>query len=143
MTHLGLVTVVVRDYDEAIAFYRDVVGFELLEDTRIDEDKRWVVVAPPGARETAVLLARAVTGGQEARIGDQTGGRVGWFLNTDTFERDYERMRAAGVVFEEAPRQEPYGVVAVFRDLYGNRWDLIQLRRPVARAWTDYPAEAA
>lgn len=130
VAYLGLVTVVVRDYDEAIAFYRDVVGFELLEDTRIDEDKRWVVVAPPGARETAVLLARAVTGEQETRIGDQTGGRVGWFLNTDTFERDYERMRAAGVVFEEAPRREPYGTVAVFQDLYGNRWDLIQLRRP-------------
>ncbi|GAA1165541.1 VOC family protein [Streptomyces hebeiensis] len=130
MTHLGLVTVVVRDYDEAIVFYRDVVGFELLEDTRIDEEKRWVVVAPPRVRETAVLLARAVTGGQEARIGDQTGGRVGWFLNTDAFDRDYERMRTAGVVFEEAPRQEPYGTVAVFQDLYGNRWDLIQLRRP-------------
>ncbi|MCX5205917.1 VOC family protein [Streptomyces sp. NBC_00237] len=130
MTHLGLVTVVVRDYDEAIAFYRNVVGFELLEDTRIDDEKRWVVVAPPGVRETAVLLARAVTGGQKARIGDQTGGRVGWFLNTDAFERDYERMRAAGAVFEEAPRQEAYGTVAVFRDLYGNRWDLIQLNRP-------------
>ena len=135
MTHLGLVTVVVRDYDEAIAFYRDIVGFELLEDTRIDEDKRWVVVAPPGARETAVLLARAVADGQEARIGDQTGGRVGWFLNTDTFESDYERMRAAGVVFEEAPRQESYGTVAVFQDLYGNRWDLIQLRRPGGTGW--------
>ncbi|MCF3102231.1 VOC family protein [Streptomyces roseoverticillatus] len=127
MPHLGLVTVVVRDYDEAIAFYRDALGFELLEDTRIDSEKRWVVVAPPGARETAVLLARAATGDQEARIGDQMGGRVGWFLNTDAFERDYERMRAAGVVFEEALRHEPYGTVAVFRDLYGNRWDLIQL----------------
>ncbi|WP_424887212.1 VOC family protein [Streptomyces sp. XH2] len=128
MPHLGLVTVVVRDYDEAITFYRDALGFQLLEDTRIDSEKRWVVMAPPGARETAVLLARAVTGDQEARIGDQTGGRVGWFLNTDAFERDHERMRAAGVVFEEAPRREPYGTVAVFRDLYGNRWDLIQLK---------------
>ncbi|MEV4921321.1 VOC family protein [Streptomyces roseoverticillatus] len=127
MPHLGLATVVVRDYDEAIAFYRDALGFELLEDTRIDSEKRWVVMAPPGARETAVLLARAVTGDQEARVGDQTGGRVGWFLNTDAFERDYERMRAAGVAFEEEPRREPYGTVAVFRDLYGNRWDLIQL----------------
>ncbi|MER5972594.1 VOC family protein [Streptomyces sp. NPDC002055] len=126
MPYLGLVTVVVRDYDEAIAFYMDVLGFDLLEDTLVDEGKRWVVVAPPGAKETAVLLARAVARGQEARIGDQTGGRVGWFLNTDAFERDYERMRAAGVVFEEAPRQEPYGTVAVFRDLYGNRWDLLQ-----------------
>ncbi|MEV5375777.1 VOC family protein [Streptomyces nondiastaticus] len=134
MPHLGLVTVVVRDYDEAIAFYRDALGFELLEDTPIDSEKRWVVVAPPGARETAILLARAATGDQEARIGDQTGGRVGWFLNTDAFERDYERMRAAGVAFEEAPRREPYGTVAVFRDLYGNRWDLIQLN---ARARQD------
>ncbi|MFF4604495.1 VOC family protein [Streptomyces sp. NPDC001339] len=129
MPYLGLVTVVVRDYDEAIAFYVDVLGFELVEDTRVDDGKRWVVVAPPGARGTAVLLARAATGGQEARIGDQTGGRVGWFLNTENFEHDYERMRAAGVVFEEAPRHEPYGTVAVFRDLYGNRWDLIQLIR--------------
>ncbi len=104
MSYLGLESVVVRDYDEAIAFYVDVPGFSLLEDTRIDDRKRWVVVAPPGARESAVLLARAVTGGQEARIGDQTGGRVGWFLNTETFERDYARMRTAGVVFEEIPR---------------------------------------
>ncbi|GAA3360317.1 VOC family protein [Streptomyces antimycoticus] len=136
MPHLGLVTVVVRDYDEAIAFYRDVIGFQLLEDTRIDAEKRWVVVAPPGARETAVLLARAMTGEQEARVGDQTGGRVGWFLNTEAFDRDYERMRAAGVVFEEQPRREPYGTVAVFRDLYGNRWDLIELNR------TDAPQSA-
>ncbi|WP_255954936.1 VOC family protein [Streptomyces odontomachi] len=127
--HLGLVTLVVRDYDEAIAFYRDVLGFELREDTRIDEEKRWVVVAPPGARETGVLLARAVTGEQEASVGRQTGGRVGWFLNTDAFERDHARMRAAGVVFEGAPRRESYGIVAVFRDLYGNRWDLLQLNR--------------
>ncbi|WFB11224.1 VOC family protein [Streptomyces sp. LX-29] len=132
MPHLGLVTVVVRDYDAAIAFYRDVLGFELLQDTRIDDAKRWVVVAPPGAREAAVLLARAANGEQAARVGDQTGGRVGWFLNTDAFDRDYERMRAAGVVFEEAPRREPYGTVAVFRDLYGNRWDLIQPNRPTA-----------
>ncbi|WP_149183549.1 VOC family protein [Streptomyces sp. TRM49041] len=127
MTHLGLVTVVVRDYDEAIAFYRDVLGFELREDTSVDAGKRWVVVAPPGARETAVLLARASTGEQEARVGDQTGGRVGWFLHTDMFDRDYERLRGAGITFEEPPRHEPYGTVAVFRDLYGNRWDLIQL----------------
>ncbi|MEU1819793.1 VOC family protein [Streptomyces roseifaciens] len=127
MPSLGLVTLVVRDYDEAIAFYCDSVGFELLEDTRIDDGKRWVVVAPRGARESAILLARAVTGEQADRVGDQTGGRVGWFLNTDAFDCDYARMRAAGVVFEEAPRNEPYGTVAVFRDLYGNRWDLIQL----------------
>ncbi|WP_418955257.1 VOC family protein [Streptomyces tritici] len=129
MTHLGLVALVVRDYDEAIAFYRDVLGFELREDTRIDDEKRWVVVAPPGARETGLLLARAATEAQAGRVGDQTGGRVGWILNTEDFERDHARMRAAGVVFEEAPRREPYGTVAVFRDLYGNRWDLIQHER--------------
>lgn len=137
MPHLGLVTIVVRDYDEAIAFYRDIVGFELLEDTRIDDEKRWVVIAPPGARETAVLLARAATDEQEAHVGNQTGGRVGWFLNTEAFERDYARMRAAGVAFEEAPRREPYGTVAVFRDLYGNRWDLIQLNRAHGPESTD------
>ena len=137
MPHLGLVTVVVRDYDEAIDFYVDTVGFELLEDTHIGDGKRWVVVAPRGAREAAVLLARATISEQEVRVGDQTGGRVGWFLNTDAFDRDYERMRAAGVAFEEAPRREPYGTVAVFRDLYGNRWDLIQLDR------TDVPEAAA
>jgi catechol 2,3-dioxygenase-like lactoylglutathione lyase family enzyme len=128
MPHLGLVTLVVRDYDEAIAFYVDTLGFDLLEDTRLDAGKRWVVVAPPGARETAVLLARAATAGQEARVGDQTGGRVGWFLYTETLADDYERLRKAGVTFEETPRDEPYGTVAVFRDVYGNRWDLIQPR---------------
>lgn len=129
MPHLGLVTVVVRDYDEAIAFYVDAVGFELLEDTPLGDHKRWVVVAPRGAREAAVLLARAATPQQQARVGDQTGGRVGWFLHTDAFDRDYERMRAAGVEFEEVPRHEPYGTVAVFRDPFGNRWDLIQPSR--------------
>jgi catechol 2,3-dioxygenase-like lactoylglutathione lyase family enzyme len=128
VARLGLVSLVVRDYDEALAFYTDALGFELLEDTRVDDDKRWVVVAPPGARETAVLLAKASNAAQRARIGDQTGGRVGWFLYTDSFDRDHARMRAAGVVFEEAPRHEPYGTVAVFRDPYGNRWDLLQPR---------------
>jgi catechol 2,3-dioxygenase-like lactoylglutathione lyase family enzyme len=126
--HLGLVTLVVRDYDEAIAFYVDVLGFELIEDTRLDADKRWVVVAPRGARETALLLARAATPAQQTRIGDQTGGRVALFLNTDDFDRDYQRMKAAGVIFEEPPRHEPYGTVAVFHDLYGNRWDLLSPR---------------
>jgi catechol 2,3-dioxygenase-like lactoylglutathione lyase family enzyme len=128
--HLGLVTLLVDDYDRAIAFYVDAVGFELLEDTPLDAVKRWVVVAPRGARETAVLLARAVGPAQRARVGDQTGGRVGLFLNTDDFERDHLRMRAAGVAFEEPPRREPYGTVAVFSDPYGNRWDLVQ---PAAR----------
>lgn len=136
MTHLGLVTLVVRDYDEALAFYRDAMGFEVLEDTPLGEGKRWVVVAPPGAREAreareaGVLLARAASDEQRACVGNQTGGRVGWFLNTDSFDSDYARMKAAGVRFEETPRREPYGTVAVFRDLYGNRWDLIQLDRP-------------
>lgn len=126
MAHLGLVALVVRDYDEAIAFYVDALGFDLIEDTPRGDGTRWVVVAPPGAVETRLLLARAAGDGQAARVGDQTGGRVGWFLATDAFERDHARMRAAGVVFEEEPRHEPYGTVAVFRDLYGNRWDLIE-----------------
>ncbi|WP_374983628.1 VOC family protein [Streptomyces fradiae] len=130
MPHLGLVTVVVRDYDEAIAHYTRDLGFEVREDTPLDGGKRWVVVAPPGSRETGLLLARAAGPAQEDRVGDQTGGRVGFFLHTDDFDRDHERMRAAGVVFEEAPRREPYGTVAVFRDLYGNRWDLIRLDEP-------------
>ncbi|MGX8908471.1 VOC family protein [Streptomyces netropsis] len=140
MPHLGLVTLVVRDYDEAIAFYVDAVGFELVEDTRIDDQKRWVVVRPPGARETGLLLARAAGPAQEARVGDQTGGRVGLFLNTDDFARDHARMRAAGVVFQEAPRREPYGTVAVFRDLYGNLWDLIELDAPATPPSPPSPA---
>ena len=130
MAHLGLVTVVVRNYDEAISFYVDVLGFELVEDTPVGDGKRWVVVRPPGAVEAGLLLAAAVTGDQMARIGDQTGGRVGWVLNTEDFDRDFARMTAAGVVFEEAPRREPYGVVAVFVDLYGNRWDLLEATKP-------------
>ncbi|WP_019808802.1 VOC family protein [Saccharomonospora halophila] len=126
MSYLGLVTLVVDDYDEAIAFYTGRLGFVLLEDTALEDDKRWVVVRPPGAGETAPLLARAATPHQRTRVGDQTGGRVGMFLNTDDFDRDYRRMSAAGVVFETAPRHEPYGTVAVFHDLYGNRWDLIE-----------------
>lgn len=131
--HLGLVTLVVRDYDEAVAFYVGALGFTLVEDTQLTEDpdgKRWVVVAPPssrpGAAGTALLLARAANPEQAARVGDQTGGRVGLFLHTDDFASAYARMRAAGVEFEEAPRAEPYGTVAVFRDLYGNRWDLLE-----------------
>lgn len=125
-SYFGLTTLVVRDYDEALGFYLGVLGFQLLEDTPLGEGKRWVTVRPRGARETALLLARADGPEQEARIGDQTGGRVGLFLHTDDFARDYERLLAAGVVFEEAPRSEPYGEVVVFRDLYGNRWDLFQ-----------------
>ena len=126
MAHIGLVTLVVGDYDAAIDFYVNALGFRLVEDTRLDAQKRWVVVAPPGAQETGLLLARAATARQQERVGDQTGGRVGLFLYTDDIAGDHERMRAAGVRFTEPPRHEPYGTVAVFEDLYGNRWDLIQ-----------------
>src|ERR1700730_2039242 len=118
MAHLGLVTLVVRDYDEAIAFYVGQAGFELHEDSPRGDGSRWVVVAPTGSRGTALLLARAATPQQETRGGDQTGGRVAMFLNTDDFHRDYEAMTAAGVQFTESPRHEPYGTVAVFVDLY-------------------------
>ena len=126
MAHLGLVTLVVRDYDEAIAYYSRALGFELREDTPREGGGRWVVVAPPGARETGLLLAEASTPAEADRVGDQTGGRVGLFLTTDDFDGAYKRMVAEGVVFEEEPRYESYGAVVVFQDLYGNRWDLIQ-----------------
>ncbi len=124
--HIGALALVVRDYDEAIAFYRDRLGFTLVEDTPLGPSKRWVLMAPPGSREARLLLARAATPEQAARVGDQTGGRVFLFLHTDDFARDHARMQAAGVHFLEAPRHEPYGTVAVFEDLYGNRWDLLQ-----------------
>ncbi|MFB7500323.1 VOC family protein [Streptomyces sp. NPDC056161] len=127
MRHLALVTLVVDDYDEAIGFYTRALGFRLVEDTARPDGGRWVVVAPgPDRAGTGLLLARAADAGQRARIGDQTGGRVGFFLHTDDFARDHARMRAAGVTFLEEPRHEPYGTVAVFQDLYGNRWDLLQ-----------------
>ncbi len=119
------VTLIVRDYDEAIAYFTQQLGFVLLEDTPQDDGKRWVLVAPSGGG-TSLLLARAVTPEQKAAIGRQVGGRVFLFLNTEDFWRDYEAMRSRGVVFRETPREEPYGTVAVFRDLYGNKWDLIQ-----------------
>jgi catechol 2,3-dioxygenase-like lactoylglutathione lyase family enzyme len=122
---IALTTVVVRDYDEAIAFYRDQVGFELAEDTPLGAGRRWVVVRPRGA-PGGVLLAQGVGQRQTARIGDQTGGRVGFFLHTDDFERDYAAMTARGVRFVRPPKREPYGVVAVWKDLYGNLWDLLQ-----------------
>ena len=126
---LALVAVVVRDYDEAIAFFTKTLGFDLIEDTFLpDEGKRWVVVAPPGDCGTRLLLARAVGDRQESRIGDQTGGRVGFFLHTDDFWRDYRRLLENEVVFVREPRVEKYGTVAVFRDLYGNLWDLIEPR---------------
>ena len=120
------VALVVRDYDEALAWYVDVLGFERLCDEDRGGGKRWVLVAPPGGQGTALLLARAVTPRQASRVGDQTGGRVFLFLHTDDFARDHAAMQARGVRFVEAPRHEAYGTVAVFEDLYGNRWDLLQ-----------------
>jgi catechol 2,3-dioxygenase-like lactoylglutathione lyase family enzyme len=128
---LVLTALLVADYDAAIDFYVRKVGFDLVEDTDQGGGKRWVVVRPPGS-DAALLLARA-TGDQAARVGDQGGGRVMFFLETDDFARDQRRMAAAGVRFLEAPRHEPYGIVAVFEDLYGNRWDLIE-RAPAASA---------
>lgn len=126
MAHLGLVALLVRDYDEAISFFTGALGFTLREDLPQGDGKRWVVVDPPGG-QTGLLLARAVGTEQEARVGDQCGGRVGFFLDVDDFAAAHARMTAAGVRFEEEPRSEAYGIVAVFRDLYGNRWDLLQL----------------
>ena len=126
MAYLGLVALLVRDYDEAIDFFTQALGFTLREDLDQGDGKRWVIVDPPGA-QTGVLLARAVGADQEARIGDQYGGRVGFFLNVDDFGEAHERMTHHGVHFEEEPRHEVYGTVAVFRDLHGNRWDLLQL----------------
>lgn len=124
--HLAQITLVVRDYDEALAFYVGRLGFDLVEDTA-EPDKRWVVIRPPGAGPGAatILLARAATPAQAARIGDQTGGRVGFFLHTDDFARDHARLTAAGVAWARPPADRPYGRVAVFADLYGNLWDLI------------------
>ena len=124
---IACVSLLVPDYDAGIAFYVDQLGFELLEDTQLSETKRWVRVAPKGA-STALLLAQADGPAQEAAIGNQTGGRVGFFLHTDDFERDHEAMIAKGVTFREAPRHEAYGIVAVFEDPFGNLWDLIQLK---------------
>jgi catechol 2,3-dioxygenase-like lactoylglutathione lyase family enzyme len=120
------VAVVVHDYDEAIGFYTQRLGFELLEDTPLEPGKRWVLVAPPDKAGTAILLARAVSDEQRSRVGDQTGGRVFLFLHTDDFWRDYHALKARGVVFVREPREEAYGIVAVFEDLYGNRWDLLE-----------------
>jgi len=124
--HLGLVALLVRGYDEALDYYTGRLGFELVEDTDLGGGKRWVVVAPPGARETHLLLARAATPDQAAQLGLQAGGRVFLFLYSDDFWRDYRRLRERGVLFLEEPRQEAYGTVAVFEDLYGNKWDLLQ-----------------
>lgn len=126
--YIGAFALVVDDYDRAIAYYTGKLGFELREDSPREDGKRWVLVAPPGA-QTAILLAKAANDVQRACIGMQTGGRVGYFLHTDDFARDHALFLERGVHFCEAPRHEPYGSVAVFEDLYGNRWDLLELRK--------------
>jgi len=121
------IALVVRDYDEAIAFYCDKLKFTLIEDTyQPEQDKRWVVVSPPGSKGTSILLARASKPEQEAFIGNQAGGCVFLFLSTDNFWRDYEAMKSEGIKFVRPPKEESYGTVAVFKDLYGNLWDLVE-----------------
>jgi catechol 2,3-dioxygenase-like lactoylglutathione lyase family enzyme len=122
---ISAIALVVRDYDEAIAYFAGCLRFTVVEDQPLGDGKRWVVVRPPGGG-TGLVLARAATAEQAARIGDQTGGRVFLFLHTDDFWRDYQDMQSRGVRFTEQPRDETYGTVAVFLDLYGNRWDLVQ-----------------
>jgi catechol 2,3-dioxygenase-like lactoylglutathione lyase family enzyme len=126
---IGYVALVVRDYDEAIDFYVNTLDFALVEDTPIPaQSKRWVLLAPPGSTESRLLLARAVGEEQSSRVGNQTGGRVFLFLHTDDFWRDFRRYQERGVVFVREPKEESYGTVAVFRDLYGNLWDLLELK---------------
>ena len=125
--YIAQIAIVVRDYDEAIQYYTTVLNFELIEDTKLSEEKRWVVVQPKGSNNGCkLLLAKAATPIQEEAIGNQTGGRVFLFLHTDDFDRDYQNYISKGVVFVRPPVVEPYGKVAVFKDLYGNLWDLIQ-----------------
>jgi catechol 2,3-dioxygenase-like lactoylglutathione lyase family enzyme len=125
---IGYVALVVRDYDEAIDFYVETLGFTLVEDTFIQaQNKRWVLVAPTGSTESRLLLARAASDEQSSRVGNQTGGRVFLFLHTDDFWRDFQLFKERGVVFVREPKEESYGTVAVFRDLYGNLWDLLEL----------------
>tara|TARA_R110001583_G_scaffold195458_1_gene373879 strand:- start:51510 stop:51902 length:393 start_codon:yes stop_codon:yes gene_type:complete len=128
MPVIGQFSIVVDDYDDAIAFYCNKIGFDLIEDTDMGDGKRWILIAPPRApvNATRILLARAVNDSQKRAVGQQTGGRVGFFLMTDDFQTDHARMVENGVRFLEAPRHEPYGIVAVFEDLYGNKWDLLQ-----------------
>lgn len=127
---LGLMTLVVRDYDEAITWSTDALGFTVVEDTALSDTKRWVVVGAEGGG-ARLLLAKADGPKQEAAIGNQAGGRVALFLHTDSFANDHAAMVRAGVQFLEEPRHEPYGSVAVFEDLYGNRWDLLELKQPL------------
>ncbi|HEV2396387.1 MAG TPA: VOC family protein [Candidatus Sulfotelmatobacter sp.] len=129
---LGYISLLVRDYDEAIAFFTESLAFELFEDTpskdREGRDKRWVLIAPPNSNGTKILLAKASNPTEESRIGNQTGGRVFLFLHTDDFWQDYNAMTKRGVKFVRQPKEEDYGTVAVFEDLYGNRWDLLELK---------------
>ncbi len=127
---LFLVSLVVDSYDRAKAFYCDALGFACLEDTEMPDGKRWLVVRPRGSEGASILLAEASDETQRAAIGNQTGGRVGFFLETDDFARDHRRFTEAGMIFQEEPRHEPYGTVAVFADLYGNLWDLIERAKP-------------
>ncbi|MEZ8093425.1 VOC family protein [Photobacterium swingsii] len=126
---IGNVALVVDNYDDAIAFYTQKLGFELIEDTDLGGGKRWVQVSPPNSNGTNLLLAQASTDEQRQSVGNQTGGRVFLFLQTNDFWRDHQAMQQQGVKFNEAPRVEEYGTVAVFEDLYGNKWDLLQLNR--------------
>ncbi|RBL89133.1 VOC family protein [Chitinophaga flava] len=127
--HIAHITVVVKDYDEAIRFYTEKLDFTLIEDTVLSETKRWVLVAPVGATECCLLLAKAADEEQTSRIGNQTGRRVAFFLYTDDFWRDYHKMVERGIHFVRLPKEEEYGMVAVFEDLYGNLWDLLQPKK--------------
>ena len=124
--YIAQFALVVKDYDEAIDYYTKKLNFELIEDTKQSEEKRWVLVKPKGSSETAILLAKAVNEEQKSRVGNQTGGRVFLFLYTDNFWRDYNQMQEKGIKFIKEPKEESYGTVAVFEDLYGNLWDLLE-----------------
>jgi catechol 2,3-dioxygenase-like lactoylglutathione lyase family enzyme len=138
---IGTIALVVRDYDEAIEFYREKLGFHLIEDTKLTDQKRWVLMAPSGATGTHLLLAKAASEEQSSRIGNQTGGRVFLFLHTFDFWQDYREYSERGVIFRRPPSEEDYGTVAVFEDLYGNLWDLLQLKPRARRAETGASAE--
>jgi len=134
---IALIALVVADYDEAIRFYTEILGFTLIEDTyQPEQNKRWVVIAPKGANATHLLLARASSEEQESRVGNQTGGRVFLFLHTDDFWRDYHAYKTKGVRFLREPSKQAYGIVAVFYDLYGNQWDLVQPTAPLLHSAT-------
>ena len=126
LQHIAHISLVVKDYDEAIEFYTKKLNFIIVEDTKLVDEKRWVLIKPTKAKELCILLAKAATEEQKSRIGNQTGGRVFLFLYTDDFEKDYQLMKENGIEFVRTPSKESYGIVAVFKDLYGNLWDLIQ-----------------